>query len=403
MKIKVEAESDESRKIQLNLEWELHKVQAESSYQKLKEDAAYAKSHRDTEMFTLDLEKSLPTPVLTTGVAYYKRQLWTYNQGIHDCPKEKGCMHMCDESIASRGSHEVGSCALSHLKEIDSDATNLIIYSDACGGQNRNIYPVCLWLHIVASSEYSITSIDHKFMMSGHSFLPNDRDFGHIEQSRKKTQHIYVPQDWEQVVLRARQKNPFHVYRMKRKDFVSLKPLKDAVINRKTNTQRGKVEWLKIHWISVKKDQPLQFQYRYSNNSLECWKTVDLKRRTKGRPVDMGKIDLPPLYDRPRAINPKKVSDLLELLSLSRQYTMHFIAHLIKKVLKVHAPLNQNLIYLVKTNSEVIIVEPDCCNLYHSAHYYVHFILITTFTSYCTLTSQFTHAYLMTTSYVMRY
>ena len=315
MKVKVDAESDESRKRQLNLEWELHKVQAESSYQKLKEDAAYAKSHRDTEMFTFDLEKSLPTPVLTTGVVYYKRQLWTYNQGIHDCTKEKGCMHMWDESMASRGSHEVGSCVLSHLKEIDSDATNLILYSDACGGQNRNIYLVCLWLHIVASSEYSITSIDHKFMISGHSFLPNDRDFGHIEQSRKKTQHIFVPRDWEQVVLHARQKNPFHVYRMKREDFVSLKPLKDAVVNRKTNTRGGKVEWLKIHWISVTKDKPLQFQYRYSNNSLECWKTVDLKRKTKGRPVDMGRIELPLLYDRPRVINPKKVSDLLELLS----------------------------------------------------------------------------------------
>ena len=62
------------------------------------------------------------------------------------------------------------------------------------------------------------------------------------------------------------------------------------------------------------KDKPLQFQYRYSNNSLESWKTVDLKRKTKGRPVDMARIALPLLYDRPRAINPKKVSDLLELL-----------------------------------------------------------------------------------------
>ena len=41
---------------------------------------------------------------------------------------------------------------------------------------------------------------------------------------------------------------------------------------------------------------------------------VDLKRRTKGRSVDMGKIDLRPLYDCPRAVNPQKVSDLLKLL-----------------------------------------------------------------------------------------
>ena len=272
MKIKIDAESDESRIRDLTLEWECHKVQAESSYQQLKEDAAYAKSHSDTEMFTFDLEKSLPTPVLSTGVVYYKRQLWTYNQGIHDCSTDRACMHMWDETTASRGSHEVGSCVLKHLKEMDTDATNLILYSDACGGQNRNIYLVCLWLHIVSSSEYSITKIDHNFMISGHSFLPNDRDFGHVEQSRKKTQHIYVPKDWEQVVVQARQKNPFRVCRMNREDFFSLKPLKAAIVNRKKNTVGGKVEWLKMHWISVNKDKSLQFQYRYSNNPLECWK-----------------------------------------------------------------------------------------------------------------------------------
>ena len=66
--------------------------------------------------------------------------------------------------------------------------------------------------------------------------------------------------------------------------------------------------------MSVSKDKPLQFRYRYSINNLECWKTVNLQRKTKGRPPDMGRIILPHLYDGPRAINSKKVADLLELL-----------------------------------------------------------------------------------------
>ena len=53
----------------------------------------------------------------------------------------------------------------------------------------------------------------------------------YVEQSRKKTQHIYVPKDWEQVVVQAWQKNPFQVCRMNREDFVSLKPLKAAIVN----------------------------------------------------------------------------------------------------------------------------------------------------------------------------
>ena len=118
---------------------------------------------------------------------------------------------------------------------------------------------------------------------------------------------IYVPEDWENVVRQARHKNPFTVSKMEREDFVSLDPLKAAIVNRKVNTHGAKVEWLKIHWIAVSKEQPLQFRYRYSNNSLERWKTVDLKRKTKGCPPDMGKIVLPALYSRLRIINTKSV------------------------------------------------------------------------------------------------
>ena len=51
---------------------------------------------------------------------------------------------MWNESVASRGSHEVGLCILAHLKEMETSATKLIVYSDACGGQNCNIYLVCM-------------------------------------------------------------------------------------------------------------------------------------------------------------------------------------------------------------------------------------------------------------------
>ena len=101
---------------------------------------------------------------------------------------------------------------------------------------------------------------------------------------------------------------------MERGDFVPLKYLKKAIVNQKVNTNGRKVEWLKIQWVSVSKDKPLQFQYRYSHNTLEVWKIVNLKQKMKGRPPDFGRLTLPPLYMVPRAINKKKLDDLLELL-----------------------------------------------------------------------------------------
>lgn len=168
-------------------------------------------------------------------------------------------------------------------------------------------------MHIVASPEYSFKTIDHKFMVSGHSYLPNDRDFGNIEIARNKTTHIYVPEDWERVVRQARRKNPFQVFKMKPEDFVSSKALTKLIVNRKKIVTNEKVEWLKTCWIRVSSDKPLQFSYRYTHNALEEWKVVDVKHKTKGCPPDLGRAKLPQLYTHPRSISQKKRTDLLEL------------------------------------------------------------------------------------------
>lgn len=223
-------------------------------------------------------------------------------------------MHTWHEGIASRGSNEVASCLMKHLKEMNSRAENLVLYSDCCGGQNRNIGVVCTLLYVVGSPEYSYKHIDHKFMVSGHSYLPNDRDFSSIETAKRKRDHIYTPDDWYELIRTARRNNPFQVYEMKSTDFVSVDGIKDSITNRKTTTQGVKVEWLNIKWIHVDKDKPFQFCFRYSHNSLEAWKVVDLKKKGKGRPPVISRICLPILYENGRSINSKKLDDILSLL-----------------------------------------------------------------------------------------
>ena len=223
-------------------------------------------------------------------------------------------MFMWPESIASRGSAEIGSCILQYLRLRASDATNLIVFSDACGGQNRNINIACLWMYIVSSSEFNYSVIDHKFMVSGHSYLPNDRDFGSIENANRRTQLVYVPEDWCTLVERARSKNPFQVVRIKREDFVSVKNIRAEIVHRKVNTKKEKVEWLNIRWIELRKEKPFEIRYRYSHNCLEAWKILDVQRKRVGRPPDPGRIPLERFGATPRPINTKKLQDLRELL-----------------------------------------------------------------------------------------
>ena len=172
-------------------------------------------------------------------------------------------MFLWYEGIASRGSYEVGSCLLKYLRDTQQTATHLVTFSDCCGGKNRNVNILALWLHIVSSEEYPVTTIDQKFMTVGHLYLPNDRDFASIETAKRKSTHIYIPQDWSSLIRGARRVNPFSVTEMGQADFISLEPLAKWFINRKTNSQGQKVDWLEIKWIRVT-ERPLEFQYKYS-------------------------------------------------------------------------------------------------------------------------------------------
>ena len=69
-------------------------------------------------------------------------------------------------------------------------------------------------------------------MVSGHSYLPNDRDFGCVDTARRKQQHIFVPDDWFDLVVKARHINPFVVVCMSCADFVSVSHLTENITNR---------------------------------------------------------------------------------------------------------------------------------------------------------------------------
>lgn len=59
--------------------------------------------------------------------------------------------------------------------------------------------------------EHSIEMADQKFMVVGHSYLSDDRNFGSVESAKLKSQHIYIPQHWIALIERAHTKNSFSV------------------------------------------------------------------------------------------------------------------------------------------------------------------------------------------------
>ena len=98
-------------------------------------------------------------------------------------------------------------------------------------------------------------------MVSGHSNLLNDSDFGSIETAKLQTQHVYVPADWQSLICNSCRKNPFVVREMKTEHFLAIKGLVNYVVNRKKNKDDEKVNWLEFLWIRVDKSAPLTYKY----------------------------------------------------------------------------------------------------------------------------------------------
>ena len=195
---------------------------------------------------------------------FYERQLWTYNFGIHTGGTDERFVYMWHEGIAARGSTEISSCLYRHLSTIYTHATHLILYSESCGGQNRNIHLLCLYLHIVGNPSLPFDVIDHKFMVPGRSYLPNDWDFGVIEQAKRRRQQIYTPSERYELVRLVCRTSPFTVVEMSSEDFVEIKELTKLITNRKVDTLGRSVDWLSIRWIQVRKEAPLKFRFRRS-------------------------------------------------------------------------------------------------------------------------------------------
>ena len=158
---------------------------------------------------TVDLQKTLPTPKINTCLQYYKRKLWTYNLCIHDVKTGHASMYLWDESIAKRGSVEIASCMLHYIEnEIKPEVTKLVVFSDNCGGQNKNWTLMCMYLRQIHANRF--TRVEHIFMVAGHSYLPCDRDFGHIDRFIRNKE-MYNKDHYARSIRLARATKPFTV------------------------------------------------------------------------------------------------------------------------------------------------------------------------------------------------
>lgn len=273
---------------------------------------AAKESEGETHMLVFDLQKTLETPSLSTSVIYYKRQLWTYNLCIYDEVKKQAFMYVWNEGEANRGADQIGSCLIKHiLNNVEEHTKKIILYSDKCGGQNRNI-KLSLLLKRLLCFEPNLQEIQQHFFVSGHSTNDCDRSFALIEKQKKFTQDIFTTDHWMNVIRQAKKKEPkFVVTRMIKDDFYSSENLKKLIVNRKFSVQMEKINWLNIESIIYKKEHLFSLYIKNNRSSH----TFEINLQKKNVTAEMF-IDEEVKKTSPKFISEEKYKDLLSILNL---------------------------------------------------------------------------------------
>lgn len=289
-------------------DYEKHQQRKKRAREEKETDKIKAQSQSNVHVACFDLQSVLYTPCSLVSVMYYMRKLCCYNLTFYSLGDHKGTCFVWSEVDAKRGASEVATCLRLHLQSLPVNVDHVVLYSDACGGQNRNkIIASCL-LHSVVTLP-NIKVIDHKFLESGHTHMEVDSMHAAVEFAKKKTK-FFVPSQWDTVLQMARRRNPYTVVPLKHTDIIDFKQYQSINMKPQKKTESGaKVIWTKIKWMRYIKDEPEVCYFKNDiDGEFEKLKIVGSRRQ----PANFAE-SLPMKYQSKLPISAEKKKDLIQL------------------------------------------------------------------------------------------
>ena len=189
-------------------------------------------------VITIDLQQQQPCPKMPVTKPYYTSKLWFVHFCVFDLTKDKAHMYMWDETVAKRGPNEISSCILrwlEHVREVEvEEITALQVFADNCASQNENIFNVQIFLQQIQNK--LLCRVDMIFLISGHSFMPCDRDsellrncLGIMDAS---VVFLNTLKSSKGFAKKKKKKIQYQVHEMQRQHFYDVKALEKYVTNR---------------------------------------------------------------------------------------------------------------------------------------------------------------------------
>lgn len=203
----------------------VHCKDAKKFYNKMKE-VANSKNPK-TIAISVDYMQNISLPRIPVQETYYLRQLTVNVFNVHNLMDNSCKFYVYDESQGGKGANEVCSFLYDYLNtlnlEFPKEEYDLILFSDGCGGQNRN-HTMVRFLSCL-SGEHGYKSVAHYFPIRGHSYLPNDRDFSLVKRKLNRIDRCYTVKEVIDIIASSRTKDSakFEIKRIYRTDILEFK------------------------------------------------------------------------------------------------------------------------------------------------------------------------------------
>ena len=153
-----------------------------------------------------DMQQVLSTPSATSTI-FYKRKLSSYNLSMYSNGSGAGTCYLWDEVNGKRGANEIGTRLYIHINSLPTQHKPCISLFTHLWWTHRNKCIAATLVYIIQHAE-TITTIDHKFMESGHSQMEVDSIQEATETAKKsRPTAVYMPRDWHVAYKLARRKN----------------------------------------------------------------------------------------------------------------------------------------------------------------------------------------------------
>ena len=215
----------------------------------------------------------------------------------------------------------IASCLYKHItNEIPSSVKRVVIFSDACTSQNRNSHVSAMY-HVALQEHSSLESIEHIFLIPGHTHLEVDNKHSVIERFKDNQDKISHPDEYYKLVEEAGKTDKnfpggkFFALKMHHKFFDFSALLAGPLIKREITMNKNKFYWLDTNWFKYTKSRIGLVDVKSSFNPEALFDQLSFLR-TGVKPATLQRLQpfLQKCFTRPQPITAEKKKDLLSML-----------------------------------------------------------------------------------------